>query len=177
MRSSASFSLNDGLHNHRLAINQLLNFFDRSSLPGVLNCIVPHQYCPFLLSILLQSLQIKLGIFISIRKFGLFWLSIVRPWGKTGIVFVLKCPFRIRNFNYPNIFPRPPVNLNSISLHELCDHLAVELCIIIHNQKFELVLFAPREDSFLEIFLHKFTIDVWMFKVIFFHRYRMNQIK
>ena len=142
----------------------------------MLNCIMPHQHCPLRICILFPSLQIKLCIFVSIRKFRLFWLTIMRSWVITGIVFVLKCSF-YKKSNYPNIFPRPPVNLNSISLHELSDHLAVELWIIIHNQKFELVLFGPREDSFLEIFLHKFNIDIWMLKVIFYHRYRMNQIK
>ena len=45
----------------------------------------------------------------------------------------------------------------------------MELWVIIHNQHFQTVFLAPREDLLLEDFKHHWTIDGFLFEVSFYH--------
>ena len=77
--SFAPFCFDYCIHYLGQSINQLLSILDWSIIPDVIYCILPHDHCSGLATVLLSALDILLSQFKSLRELCFSWLAIVTP--------------------------------------------------------------------------------------------------
>ena len=74
---SSPLRFNYGFHNFWHSINWLLSFSDRSCVPNMIECILPHVHGPLVTCVLFTSLYIFLCKFKSTCKFSFYGPAIM----------------------------------------------------------------------------------------------------
>ena len=151
---STAISFNNRTHDFRLSINNFPSCFNRPVFPLVIKRIFPHHHGSPLVSILFPPLQIFLSILECFCKFCLIRHTIMASGRVTA--------FR----TIPWLLPAPRINLNPMLFHVRDKHLGVKLRLIIQDQKFQAIFFAPRNDLFIKNLFYHFCINGRMLKML-----------
>ena len=84
IRSSFPFNFNDCIHYFRQSINEFLSMRNWACLPDMRKCILPHDHCSFLSTVLFSTLNVKLRFLKTICKFCFSWLT--KSWLRKYII-------------------------------------------------------------------------------------------
>ena len=136
IRSSFSLNFNDCIHYFRQSINEFLSMLDWTRLPNMLECILPHDHCPFLPT-------------VFSRRPTSSWQS----WLQGGYPFSSWSWFKTRlktGHFYPWILATTRIYLHSIFFHERDHHFAMEFEVIVHDEKLQTIVFTARKNLSLK---------------------------